>query len=133
MARKKNLISLGDRPEEERKKIARKAGIASGKARREKRDMRETALAILDLPIIEGDVVEITSLAKVKGKNVTVQEAIVLAQVMKAMRGDTAAAAFCRDTSGQKPVDKVQADVNKADPFDGLTTEELKALISDDK
>lgn len=43
-----NLISLGDRPEEERKEIARKGGIASGKARQEKATMKATLEKLLE-------------------------------------------------------------------------------------
>lgn len=49
----------------------------------------------------------IMSLASVNGKNLTVQEAIMLAQVKKAMKGDTKAAEFIRDTIGQKPGNSV--------------------------
>lgn len=45
---KENLISLADRTMEERREIARKAGKASGKARREKADMRKLMQAALD-------------------------------------------------------------------------------------
>ena len=47
------------------------------------------------------------SLAAVKGKNITVQEAIMLAQIQKAMKGDTRAAEFVRDSSGNRPIDDV--------------------------
>lgn len=45
---KENLISLADRTTEERREIARKAGKASGKARREKADMRKLMSMMLD-------------------------------------------------------------------------------------
>ena len=45
---KENLISLADRTTEERRKIAQKAGKASGKARREKADMRKLMSMMLD-------------------------------------------------------------------------------------
>lgn len=40
MKNTKGLISLADRPKEERIKIARLGGLASGKRRRRKRDLR---------------------------------------------------------------------------------------------
>lgn len=40
MRNTKGLISLADRPKEERIEIARKGGLASGKERRRKRDLR---------------------------------------------------------------------------------------------
>lgn len=45
---KENLISLADRTTEERREIAQKAGKASGKARREKADMRKLMSMMLD-------------------------------------------------------------------------------------
>lgn len=40
MANEHNLVSLADRPKEERIEIARKGGIASGVERRRKRDLK---------------------------------------------------------------------------------------------
>lgn len=43
-----NLISLGDRSKEERKEIAKKGGIASGEARKEKATMKKTLEMLLN-------------------------------------------------------------------------------------
>ena len=44
-----------------------------------------------------------------KQENITIEEAILMAQITKAVIDkDTAAAAFVRDTSGQKPKDEVE-------------------------
>ena len=48
MANEDNLIPFTKRTEEEQRKIARNGGIASGKARREKADMRKLMQAALD-------------------------------------------------------------------------------------
>ena len=40
-----------------------------------------------------------------KGKNISVQDAIVISIVQKAMKGDVRAAEYIRDTTGQKPTD----------------------------
>ena len=45
---KENLISLADRTMEERREIAKRAGKASGEARRRKRDMRELMKMMLE-------------------------------------------------------------------------------------
>lgn len=89
----------------------RKGGIASGNARREKKAMKETLKALLTLPLEESQIVDIEtiqSLATLEGRNITVQEAILLQQVKKAMDGDTKAAEYVRDTAGEKPTDKVE-------------------------
>ena len=91
---KEDLISIADRTTEEQQAIATKGGIASGKARREKKAMKDTLAALLSMPLRNGKGAEIESiknLAAVKGKNITVQEAIMLAQIQKAIKGDTSA------------------------------------------
>ena len=110
-------------------------GIASGKARREKKAMKDTLTALLSMPLRSGkesDIESIKNLAAVKGKNITVQEAIMLAQIQKAMKGDTRAAEFIRDSSGNKLKDSVEVSGAVNNPFAGFTTEELKKLIGDE-
>lgn len=87
----------------------RKGGIASGQARREKRAMRDTASLILSMPLNSkalADVGAIT-LAETKGKNVTVEEAALLAIAKQAIEGDYKALEFLRDTAGEKPTDRL--------------------------
>lgn len=89
----------------------RKGGIASGKARKEKKAMKETLKALLALPLDQREVVDIEAiqdLTALDGGNITVQEAIMLKQIQKAMDGDTKAAEYVRDTAGEKPTDKVE-------------------------
>lgn len=107
---------------EEARERGRKGGIASGKARREKKLMRETLDNLLSMPLKDGelaDVDDIRSFAAIKGKNISVQEAIMIAQVQKAMKGDTRAAEYVRDTIGQKPVDNVNMSMNLPVMFEG--------------
>lgn len=117
---------------EEARKRGRNGGIASGKARREKKLMRETLDVLLSMPLKNGkyaDVESIRSFAALKGKNINVQEAILIAQVQKAMKGDTKAAEYVRDTIGQKPVENVNMSGEVNNPFAELTTEELKKMV----
>lgn len=117
-----NLIPQSERTKEEQRAIARKGGIASGKARREKKLMRETLDVLLSMPMKNGkfaDVESIRSFAALKGKNISVQDAILIAQVQKAMKGDTKAAEYVRDTIGQKPVDSVDMNMNVPVFFQG--------------
>jgi len=117
MANEDNLLKAEELTSAELRDRAKKGGIASGKARREKKQFRETLEAILFMPMREGrsaSVDEIKNFAAIKGKNISVQEAILLSQVQKAMKGDTRAAEYVRDTIGQKPSDKLDlnADVD---------------------
>ena len=101
-----NLIPQSKRTKAEQRAIARAGGIASGKARREKKALRETLEELLAMPIKTGkkdDLEKIKCIANVKGKNITMQETIMLAMLNKAAKGDVRAAEYIRDTIGQKP------------------------------
>lgn len=120
MANKKNLDPV--KSKSEARKRGRAGGIASGKARREKKAMRETLDILLSMPMKDGtsaDVESIQSFAAIKGKNINVQEAILIAQVQKAMKGDTKAAEYVRDTIGQKPGENVEMTMNLPVFFEG--------------
>lgn len=119
----------------EQVETAKKGGIASGKARRDKKAMKETLETLLNMPLKVGkaaDIDEIKSIAALKDKNITVQEAIILAQIQKAIKGDTKAAEYVRDTSGNKLKDGVELSGGINNPFSGLSTDELRKLIGDD-
>jgi hypothetical protein len=51
---------------------------------------------------------DIKNFAALKGKNINVQEAMMIAQVQKALKGDTQAAQFIRDTIGEKAPDSLE-------------------------
>lgn len=132
MANEENLKTPSAKEARER---GAKGGKASGKARREKKAMKETleTLLTMNLQAGTGDEIEtIQSIAELKGKNISVQEAIMLAQIKKAMKGDTRAAEFVRDASGNKLAENVALTGNVNNPFADLTTEELKKLIKND-
>lgn len=132
---RENLIPQSERTKEEQRKIATMGGIASGKARKEKKAMKDTLKTLLSMSLKEQrstDIEKIKSIAALKGKNITVQEAIMLAQIQKAMKGDTRAAEFIRDSSGNKLKESVEMNASFSNPFEGLTTEQLKKLIGDE-
>ena len=113
MARKgniDNLVKAEDLTSDELRNRAKKGGKASGKARRDKREQKQIILEVLSMPLEEGSVEKITSLAAAEGANLSINQAIVIQQVKKALNGDTKAAEYLRDTAGQKPSDKVQLD-----------------------
>jgi len=100
---------------EERRELGRKGGIASGEAKRKKKAMRERLELLLELSMKAGktaDIENIKNFADLKGKNITVEDALLIAQIQKALKGDTTAATFVRDTAGQNPTTKVEADVD---------------------
>lgn len=113
----------------------RKGGIASARAKRERKAMKDTLATLLSMPLKDGsahDIDEIQSIASLNGKNITVQEAIMLAQIKKAVKGDTRAAEFVRDSSGNKLKEGIEISGEINNPFAELSTEDLKKLIVDD-
>ena len=107
---------------EQRRENGRKGGIASGEAKRAKKAMRERLEILLDMAMKPGktaDLEKTPNFAALKGKNITVQDAMMIAQIQKALKGDTNAAAFVRDTAGQKPTDDMNMNVNLPVLFEG--------------
>ena len=100
---------------DQRRENGRKGGIASGEAKRKKKAMRDRLEILLELPMKSGkgtDIESIKNFAALKGKNITVQDAMMIAQIQKAQRGDTNAEIFVRDTAGQNPATKIEAEVD---------------------
>lgn len=95
-------------------------GIASGKARKEKKLLRDTLNDLLKMPLRDGvpdNLEKIASIAGLKGRNITMQETIMLAMLQKAAKGDVRAAEYIRDTIGQKPGMDMFADDFESDGF----------------
>lgn len=100
----------------------RKGGIASAKAKRERKAMRETLEILLNMPIKGGraaEVEDIRNFADLKGKNVSVQDALLLSMIQRALKGNVKAAEYVRDTIGENPIQKVEADVRNIVPIIG--------------
>ena len=97
----KNLENIDAKlTHEDRVENGRKGGKKSGEVRRAKREMRELAKDILNMNIKAGTPQDFKNLAESKGKNISVAEALVLAQVKKGMSGDTKATKFILHQAG---------------------------------
>lgn len=99
-----------DMTREELAECGRIGAAKSTETRRRKRQMKDALETLMSMPLksaTAADIEQIRSMQELKGANITVGEAIALAQVQKALKGDTTAAQFVRDTSGQKPKDEV--------------------------
>lgn len=95
---------------EQRAEYGRLGGIKSGEVKRAKKAMKETLLLLMDLKLDSGkgvDIDKISSFKELKGKNITVEQAMLVAQLQKALKGDTTAFLALRDTSGQAPNQKL--------------------------
>jgi len=94
----------------------KKGGIASGEARRRKRDIRLAMEALLE--------------KQYKGKNGEIlsgAEAIAIKQMEKALKGDPKAFELVRDSAGQKPVEKVMV----AEVEQSVIDDVEKAVLND--
>lgn len=126
---------------EEAAAYGKKGGIASGKARREKRKMADLINSLMSMPLKGGkakDVDKVKSIADLKGQNIDVQTAIIVAQVQRALKGDVVSATFLRDTMGEKPVDNVQTNETSMMALDKLdnilnSMEQQAQIESEDK
>lgn len=106
----KNLFRKG---EARTKEAGRKGGIASGKARRERKSMEEDLKVLLNLSLDRGKITDIDSAGSYQdllGANITVQQSILLKIIQAALVGDVRAAQYLRDTAGEMPVRKVDVD-----------------------
>lgn len=92
MANSKNLKPNSERTPQERKELAKKAGIQSGKKRRERKELKELLEIALLLPDEE------------TGEEN--QLAITSALIKQAIKGNVLAYTTIRDTLGEKPIDK---------------------------
>ena len=97
MANESNLKPV--RSKEEAREKGRKGGIASGKARRERKTLKDELLALLEA----GDT----------------QKNLSLALIQQALDGNTKAFEVIRDTVGEKPVDSLKlGNENEDKPFE---------------
>ena len=123
MANEENLKPFtSEQSREKAVSNGRMGGIASGKSKREKKALKETLEELLAMPIKDGksdDIEKIKSIAGIKGKNITMQEAIMVAMLNKAAKGDVRAAEYVRYTIGQKPDNKMNIDMKLPVFFEG--------------
>lgn len=122
MARKEdNLHPFTSEQSREKAKInGAKGGKASGEAKRRKKDLRLALEALLESDVKKKNL-------SGKEQDMSVAEAISLEQVRKALKGDSKAYEIIRDSSGQKPVEKIQVAEVDADVID-----EVERMVMDE-
>ena len=94
-----NLIPNEQRTPEERRRNARKAGIASGKARREKADLKKKVNEILAMDVFSPQLKETL---EEKGLSATNQTAVVTVLLQKALKGDMRAIELLAKMNGNE-------------------------------
>lgn len=102
MANEQNLKPFDSNQSREKAKInGRKGGIKSGEAKRARKTMREMLTYLLEK--------EITNK---QGEKASTQEAITVALIKQALRGNVKAWEVIRDTIGEKPTEKQEVTGN---------------------
>lgn len=107
----KNGVATQFQSGEKAARMGKKGGIESGKSKRKKKAMQEVTKEILNMPLKAEEldnICDIKSFTSFKDKNITVQEAITIAIMQKALKGDYKAAGYLRDTAGEKVSEKVE-------------------------
>lgn len=96
---------------EQRREYGRKGGLAKGENYKRRKELKETLNVLLDMPLKTGrttNVEKVQAFASLKGKNITVDQAMMVCLIQKALKGDLNAIAMVRDTIGERPSDKVE-------------------------
>ena len=88
----KNLVPMDQRSKEEARSLGQEGGIASGKARRRKRSMKEAADYYLSLPETDRRRVNALLRDQVEPEDIDNQMAVVVGIAEQAKRGDARAA-----------------------------------------
>ena len=116
MANEENLVPMTDLTESERREMARKGGIASGKARREKRDRKQMASDLLDLTMQGAGVDKIKKFFGVKDIELNAYQVTVLSCLMKAMqKGDANALEKLLKIAGEQFTELLDVSVGKSE------------------
>lgn len=131
MSNNKNLIPQAHKLTVEEQS---KGGIESGKTRRRKRAMKDTLDVLLSMPMKSGkyaDIESIKNFADIKGKNISVEEAMLISMIQKALHGNVPAFEAVRDTVGENPTRKIEADITNVVPVFG-GEDDLEDTIQED-
>ena len=100
MTQKGNINNLRTPSTEEARAMQLKSAQKRSENIKKRKSMKETLELFLSLPLEEGQSYDIDNLqnyANLKGKNITVNEAILIKQIQKALKGDNYAINFVRD------------------------------------
>lgn len=112
-----NLKPNSERTPSERKQLARKAGKASGKARREKRTMKQLLEIALSLMVTNK-----------KGETASRKEVIAIQLVNRAASGDLKAIDLLTKLIGEQIVRQETQVTVKKDKFDDMSAQELTEM-----
>ena len=121
-----NLIPMTELTVDEQREMARKGGVASGKARREKRDRKQIASELLDLTVSGAGIDKIKKFFNIKGVELTAYDTMFLSCMMKAMqKGDANALEKLLKIAGEQFTELLDVSVGKSEKLADIM-EQLK-------
>ena len=100
MANEKNLVPFDERSEKEARELGQKGGIASGKARRRKKSLKQKMQLLLSLPAADNDQTELSAMG-VDPDDMDNEMVLVKALFLAAAAGDTRAFDRIQDVLGR--------------------------------
>lgn len=106
MANEENLKPFDTLSESEQREIRSKGGKASVKKRQERKTMKEMLNFLLQQDITDK-----------KGNKKNTLEAVMVAQIREALKGNTKAIQFIRDTIGEMPIAKQEITGKNGEPL----------------
>lgn len=121
---------------EQRLEACRRGGKKAQENLRRRKRMQEMAQVTLQMKLQNADdVKDVLRKGGFSEEDCNYAAGIIMVQTMKAMGGDTKAAEFVRDTSGQKPTDSLAVGNLDDQPFEmidlgALTDAELRELVA---
>lgn len=116
---------------EEKTEFSRKGGQISGKRKHEKKLLRDIANELMnsDFSAIAGNDEKLSQMLVLLGnKTPSGGDLMMLAAMLKGIRGDVEALKFVRDTSGQRPADIQAVSISRGD-LDGV---DLRTVSTED-
>ena len=121
MSNEKNLIPFNKRTESEQREIAQQGGIASGKARRRKRSMKEAADYYLSLPETDRRSVNPLLRDAVDPEDIDNQMAVIKGITARAKKGDPQAANVLLKMLGEDKPQNETVKLEEETPVDDLS------------
>jgi hypothetical protein len=107
--REQNLKPQSMRTKDEQRKVAAMGGKASGEARKRRKTFKDVFTSLLECDVSKDALEPLQGVIKSEyGDKITADQAMALAQIVKAVNGDTKAFEVIRDTIGEKPTDKTE-------------------------
>ena len=115
---------------EEARRNGRKGGIASGKARREKKDRKQIASELLDLTVQGAGIDKIKKFFNMKNVELTAYDTMFLSCMMKAMqKGDANALEKLLKIAGEQFTELLDVSVGKSEKLADI----MEQLKNDEK